>query len=88
MVDQKTIICPHCGKAHQLHGYSSPRRESAIIYLLINPETTTKELAEKLGVSVRQAQYYMKSANEVKDIVAKLYFSILLQDPLRSAEVK
>lgn len=81
MTDRKTVICPHCEKAFRIHSYNSPRRETAINYILMNPSASTKELVEKLGISLRQAQYYKKSANEVKDVIAKIY-SILFQNLL------
>jgi len=84
MTDRKTVICPHCGESFYIHFKNSPRRETAINYIVMNPDVSTKELAEKLGTSLRQAQYYKKSANEIKDIISKLYFSLLLQDPLRN----
>jgi len=86
MVNRKTVICPHCDKAFSIHSNNSPRRETAINYILMNPGVSTKELVEKLGISLRQAQYYKKAANEIKDAIAKLYFSLLLQDPLRTTQ--
>ena len=83
MVDRKTVICPHCDKAFRIHSKQSPRRETAINYILTHPNATTNEVAEKLGTSVRQAQYYKKSANEIRDTIAKIY-SFLLRSSLRS----
>ena len=83
MTDRKTIICPHCDKAFRLRRSSSPRRESTIDYILANPNADTKEIAEKAGVSLRQAQYYKKAANEIRDAFTKIYF-FLLHSPIRS----
>lgn len=84
MVKRKIVICPHCDKAFNITSSRSPRRETAINYMLMNPGVSTKELVEKLGISLRQAQYYKKTANEIRDAIAKLFFSLLLQTPLRS----
>ena len=84
MVNRKTVICPHCEKAFYIQSSRSPMRETAINYILMNPGVSTKEIVEKLGISLRQAQYYKKTANEIRDAIAKLYFSLLLQSPLRS----
>lgn len=81
MTDRKTVICPHCNKAFRIQSNNSPRRETAINYMLMNPTASTKELTEKLGISLRQAQYYKKSANEIRDVIAKISF-ILFQNPL------
>jgi len=83
MVDQKTVICPHCDKAFRIYSRNSPRRETAINYILTHPNASTKELTEKLGISMRQAQYYKRSANEIRDAIAKI-FSFLFQTSLRS----
>lgn len=80
--NRKTIVCPHCDKAFRLRRGSSPRRESAIDYILTNPDIDTKKIAEKFGVSLRQAQYYKKSTKEIKEAMENTPF--LLQSPIRS----
>lgn len=80
--NRKTVICPHCDKAFRLRLRHSPRKESAIDYILANPNVETKKIAEKLGVSLRQAQYYKKSANEIKAVMKNTPF--LLKSSIRS----
>jgi len=85
MTNRKTVICPHCNKAFRIHSKNSPRRETAINYILIHPNADTKEISEKLEISLRQAQYYKRSANEIRDAIAKIY-SFLFQTSLRSEQ--
>jgi len=87
MVDRKTVICPHCDKAFRIHFHLSPRRETAITYILRNPNATTKEISDKLTISLRQAQYYKKTANEIRDAIARIY-SLFFQDSIRTETEK
>lgn len=83
MTDRKTVICPHCDKAFRIYKSRSPHRETAINYFLKNPDATTKEVAEKLSIHIRQAQYYKKAANEIKDSIVQIY-SIYFPNSIRS----
>lgn len=78
--DRKTVICPKCGGVFRIRTKYSSRRESAITFLLNNPEVSPKDLAEKLDISLRQAQYYKRTSKEIinlyAQIIAKLQGSI------------
>ena len=80
MVNPKIVICPHCEKTFTVTTRRAAQRETAIFYILMNPGVSTKEVSEKVGVSLRQAQKYKKSANEIRDLIAKTH-SILFFSP-------
>lgn len=62
---RRIVICPHCGDAFMLTKRKSLRRDSAINYVLTHPQINSLELADKIGVSQRQAQYYLKYARDI-----------------------